>query len=57
VRRGDRTSSVAGEHETGTPHQLLEMGRNALVFADTCGFIGLAPRSEATGVDPTRVNM
>lgn len=57
ARRGNGTGCVAGEHEVGTSRQLLERGRNALVFADPCGFIGLTPRSEAAGVDPAGVDV
>ncbi len=57
VRRGDGTGSVAGEHEVGTGHELLELCRNALVFVDAGGLIGLTPRPEATGVDPASVDV
>src|SRR6185295_1032563 len=57
TRRGEGTGSVAGEHEAGTTRQLLERGRNALVLADTCGLIGLTPRSEATGANPAGVDV
>ncbi|MGH7493969.1 MAG: hypothetical protein ACREOO_16450 [bacterium] len=33
------------------------MGRNTLVFADTCDFIGSTPRSEATGGNPAGVDV
>ena len=33
------------------------MGRNALVFADTCGFVGLTPGAEAIGGDPAGVDV
>ena len=34
-----------------------EIGRNALALADPCGFIRLAPRSEAAGADPAGVDV
>jgi hypothetical protein len=33
------------------------MRRNALVFADTCGFIGLTPCSKVAGGDPAGVDV
>lgn len=57
ARRGDGTGSVAGQHEIGMTNQLLEMGRNAFVFADPCGFVGLTPRSEAIGGNPAGVDV
>jgi hypothetical protein len=33
------------------------MGRNALVLPDTCRFISLTPRAEATGGDPANVDV
>jgi len=38
-------------------HQLIERGRNALVFTDTRGFIGHTPRAEAIGGDPAGIDM
>jgi hypothetical protein len=57
ARRGDGTGSVAGEHEVGTLHQLMKRGRNARVFVDTCGLIGLPPCPEAIGGDPAGVDV
>lgn len=57
ARRGDGTGSVTGENEIGTTDQFHEIGGDALVFVDSCGFVGIPPRLEAARVDPAGMDV